>query len=74
MDEWFLTGVTMSDLNQKIFPCFRTNHLQSQACQVVVHSSSLDQFSALDFMQCMGYELATNLRRQVFIYSPAAVR
>lgn len=23
-----LTGVTMSDLNQKILPCFKTNHLQ----------------------------------------------
>ncbi len=26
-----LTGVTMSDLNQNIFPCFRTNHLQSDS-------------------------------------------
>ena len=24
------TGVTMSDLNQNIFPCFRTNHLHGQ--------------------------------------------
>mmetsp|Transcript_20628 Transcript_20628/g.57248 ORF Transcript_20628/g.57248 Transcript_20628/m.57248 type:complete len:241 (-) Transcript_20628:85-807(-) len=27
---WLRTGVTMSDLNQKIFPCLRTNHLLLQ--------------------------------------------
>ena len=31
-----LTGVTMSDLNQKIFPCFRTNHLHRQMMKTLL--------------------------------------
>ncbi len=51
-----LTGVTMSDLNQKILPCFKTNHLHIDDGD---HIYTILKYSGCT--QCMSNKALSNL-------------